>query len=453
MGKLGRALDRVLNTPIGARLYDATYDSLSIVGKWKWRKTVQSTFRAGLRNAKDLRNWFNQNTWLSSVGSLGKSRKGTASSVSKRIRLRASVFNGLKIYYEPLDENFRPPVRLDEILEASGIEVSELGDSSVHTYAFSWWEGEPKIALHPSIKLAGSQLFSNNVLCHELFHLTFESGSGLCEDYSDPREVLADRFAKEVSLPMPAAVQAAKRDVEILLFMAFDLEELLRATDRLAFVVHSSGTNHRGWKLTIRAPSGFLSQRGVVSESWDSIFASALRDVRPPLRYAHAHPRPHPDTDSSILYYVSKEGLYYSGPDCSGTLELLAESGLFDVAESNVRRVQHYSRTIPDTCVGDITIHGGNFFVASFVMNTFDDPADEAVPIRQFFVIEDREGELTRSWEIARRRGEAGPVLLPNDPLNLRQPKSFGEWRSTLEGKFFGRDSLSLLQDPAPADR
>ena len=447
MGALTKIVDAILSTRLGEKIDDKYLDLSERAKDWNWRRSVHSS----LRQSKEVRNWINLRTWLRPVYRLKMVWRNFSSEFKaryRRRRLRALIWKGIEPEYRDLNEHFRPPGHLVQIFEAAGVKVAEFSDDEINVQAIASWEEDgANIWLQRRLKHSGGRSLVNQALFHEEFHLTSNAEPGLCEEATDPQEVLASRFARELYFPLPAAVQAAKTNIEILINADYPVEELLRATGRQAFVVKLPLASSRGRVLIFQAPDSFLRQEYVAAESWDSIMAwAAAGEVRRTLHSASSNPGFLSDPSSSYLNYLTNDGLYYGAPSADSVWDALVGSGLLDDLELGEVPVHYFSVTISDICVDHLTIRGGRYLVVSISAGMWDSARKDYAPFRILFVIEDEGGDLEMSWTTARWRGQSGPVLLPGDSSNHRQPSSFKEWRRSLEGRFFARPSSADVE-------
>ena len=405
----------------------------------KWGKFVPFVSR----KCKDLRIWLDQRTWLRSVGQARDPIQfATFSQTKSRSQLlRERIFEAIQTYYDPLDETFRPPEELKRVYEAVGIRFSEYDNKlgELHNDALLAWKigGDPEVNLHPALKQYGKNVV-NFALNHELFHQLSSTGLALHDNPLDPKEVLANRFAREMTVPMPAAVQAAKTDLDMLLDTGTPVEELLKTTERQVIVIDLPLVLTGGRSMTVQAPRKFMSTDSVLAESWDAILAWAPGSgFRRPLWRAGSTGWASRDPNDGVLNYASKDGLfYYKGSD-EYIWRMLVDGDVLDGVELGHGPTMGYRKVLPGICVEDLTIRGGEHLLVSFLRAAYAGIGNPPTVARVLYIVEDMQGKLDACWRLADSQTKTGPILPPCDPLDERQPTSFEEWRATMETKFF----------------
>ena len=405
----------------------------------KWGKFVPFVSR----KCKDLRIWLDQRTWLRSVGQARDPIQfATFSQTKSRSQLlRERIFEAIQTYYDPLDETFRPPEELKRVYEAVGIRFSEYDNKlgELDNDALLAWKigGDPEVNLHPALKQHGKKVV-NFTLNHELFHQLSSTGLALHDNPSDPMELLANRFAKEMTFPTPAAMQAAKTDLGTLLAMGAPVEELLKTTNRQVIVISLPLNRPHGRAIAVRAPPEFLTSDSAMAESWDAIVAWAPgSDFRRPLWRAGGGKWTTRQPNVGLLSYVSGDGIFYLAGSDENVWQRLVDSDALSGVELGFGPTQGYRRVVPEICERDLILLGGEHLLVSFLRTAYS-PSDKITHIdRVIYIIEDMEGKLDARWRLADGQTKTGPILPPCDPLDERQPASFEEWRSAMETKFF----------------
>ena len=405
----------------------------------KWGKFVPFVSR----KCKDLRIWLDQRTWLRSVGQARDPIQfATFSQTKSRSQLlRERIFEAIQTYYDPLDETFRPPEELKRVYEAVGIRFSEYDNKlgELDNDALLAWKigGDPEVNLHPTLKQYGIKVV-NFALNHELFHQLSSTGLALHDNPLDPKEVLADRFATEMTVPTPAAVQAAKTDLDMLLDTGTPVVELLKTTERQVIVINLPLVLTRGRSITVQAPRKFMSTDSALAESWDAILAWAPGSgFRRPLWQAGATKWVSRDPNFGVLNYASKDGLFYSKGSDEYIWRMLVDGDVLDGVELGHGPTMGYRKVLPEICVEDLTIRGGEHLLVSFLRAGYAGIGNPLTVARVLYIVEDMEGKLDACWRLVDSQTKTGPILPPCDPLDERQPTSFEEWRATMETKFF----------------
>ncbi len=320
--------------------------------------------------------------------------------------------------------------RVPGILHSAGVKISH--GQMVKPWAMSAWEGKvPHIKFDPHHLLPASM---SHTLFHELFHLSAPAGPGL-ERHGHVREVLAHRFAVEMSQPFPAVVHAGETNADILFDRAVHFEELLWATCKRMLVARIPITRE-WWKghMVVQAPEDFspraLEIDGHPAEQdlrhlllWAT---SSLVDFYPP----HASWSPFGDFPHAQgnLSFLSNDGLYYRVGTTAQALIGLAECGVLDPRQWVPGQTSHYTRDVPKMDVGGRTIGAGRSLVVHRQLASMNIPGsgDAVIPYHHLTVVEDGDGDLASAWAEAAKRGEAGPLLLPRD----RRLTISGDWWS-----------------------
>ena len=336
-------------------------------------------------------------------------------------------------------------------LHCAGMKINEAPVS----HAVSAWDGNvPNIYISPNVYGHGRSNL-NRTLFHELFHLSAPSGRGLCNS-GHVKELLANRFATEMSHPIPAIVRAAETSAHALIHRGVNPEELMWATNRPMFsaIIPASREFAMGYQvvrghLVAPAPETFsareLWQDDIrVDQSPDNLllWATALLDYYPP--HVTWGPPGRFFDDLGDLYLLSREGLYYRVGKSTDAWLPLAEAGVLDFRGNDYEQVSYYTRNIPEINLGNCTIGGGHYLIVRHVGSSVSIPkSHEGLNMyHHLLAIEDKDGYLTSAWSDAIRSGVAGPLISPEDRQEFNQSHSFNDWWSVDDDEwFYGRDS------------
>ena len=435
MRKFGRSLDSVLNTPMGAWIYDGISDTGESIREWDWRRSVRRGPRSASRRFRRARNWVSLQTWLRSIARLARKASQLPEEWRWKYRrqlLRKRLFRGISTYYDPLDEHFRQTDQLAQIFEAAGVEVAEIDGDSTNAAALASWDKKgPKILIDPYEKRHGAHRV-NHALFHEMFHLVSKDGLGLCGDPLDPKEILANRFAREMAYPFPAVVRAALNSVDTFVSAGFPLEELLRVTDKQAFHVNVHLSQPKATITAFQSSDTLNLEHDLDRTSLETLLAWAPEgEVRRPFLNTAWSPRFY---ESYMVYHLSEEGLYRAVGEDEDAWMKLCDSGAFDGVHLENQESQYFWRTISEIREGNLTIRGGNYLGISILHGVHPHTGDN--PKRSILFIRDADGALASTWQAALRMGQYGPMLLPEDRLNLDFPLTYLEWCRWIEDGF-----------------
>ena len=431
--KLSRGFDDLFSRFVDTRLYDVSDAFIEKVKDVRWRRGL----RYGRDGLKVLRSWLDLNTWLRSVDDVRKQIARMPHDWRWKYRrqlLRRRLWAGIKTYYDPIDEKFRQTDELTRIFEVAGVEVSEFGNDTNTVALSSWGKNGPKILLHPSLKLESSY-YLNWTLFHEMFHLVSATGLGLCHDLNDPKEVLANLFAYEMTNPLPVVAKTATSYSDFRTAQG-SFRHLMRITNRQAFEI-ALPLEPRGRALTFQLPSGFVDT--MVLDPWHAILAWAPDNlIRRRFREGCSVPTYLNDPKLGTLHYLTEDGLLLDAGSDGDIWRAMEASGMLDNFRLGPGQPEYRFTTIPEINEGELTVRGGNHLVVSEFAQVKVSPIEKGFPAQLFYVVEDGDGALMQSWEHASSQGMRGPLLLDTDSLSYAWPMNFEDWVRSMEEKFFG---------------
>ena len=327
-------------------------------------------------------------------------------------------------------------------LGAVGIEGSAL-DESTPQWALSLSRSHsgtrPAIMFSPRSTKDGTL---GHELTHELFHMASPLGGGLCVD-GHAREILAHRFAVEMSNPVPGLIRYAETNSAPLFNGGVNFIEVMRTTGRRMFSLATpvDGDFENG-AIVIQSGKGPPPwwSHGInrFTPSWDDLVLWAKPgsvDFRPP----HVHwapvlmstgPQPH-----SFLNSQTIDGLYYVEELPREFWPSLTEGGLLDPGD--------FAGLAPGECrfelwdISEIGKWGGGNFIEGgrylvFLMRTslVFFPDGRAREMYMLLAVEDEDGDLYEAWNKAasRRKPRCGPLLPPMDPQRHEHLVPFDNW-------------------------
>ena len=367
-----------------------------------------------------------------------------------RGKLPSSLLEAIEGHYESLETGPYLLNRVRKYFADSGISVSEF-DSETNAIALSAWKDDTaRIQVFPDIDRAGLGL-TDFVLFHELFHLVSTVGAGLCANDHDLKEVLADRFATEMLYPLDKSVRCARKSADLFQKYGGPMSELLRATNRQAFVVNLPlGQENLGGNVTFQSPDALALRSKPSGDYWDELLAWTESGGRQSF-FEHSSitasatfPN---DSFAHTVNFITKEGIYSSHLVEKLVPMELFTSRFFDHVSENVGPPSYSVWELPhDLHLGRFILRAGRHLVITTNNQIYLGRNKPLLTVKCMLAIEDRDGSLASAWEEAKLRGESGPLLPPADPEILTHIRSFEDWVRYIERKFLGPASPTTIE-------
>ena len=374
-----------------------------------------------------------EHSWLKPMDHYVRVRNSSQDESERRRALFLGLLSGLKAYKYPW-EDYTTDVPAQTIFEELGLTIYAMPDDIQGAAMVNSEFSEALVGPGTRSKPRGTEIS----LTHELYHevspyphrlkKTVESA-----DKRPAAEILASRFAYEVTWPMPVITKmSTERSVDQSLPLLWDnLYDLIRVTSRPVFLFQYDsrqiGKPDKGSRITS------VSQLIVGAPEH---YGDSIED----LRRVASHPgdegasrsnwRPSP-VGSSML---TREGLFYKF-DGTALNQWLAENELIFIAASPSRpgAVTH-TKELPCAHIEEVgcVIPGGQYFICHF---------PEGDSAYRVLAVSDDDGLLADAWSRASRRWQRGPLLPWVDPMRRRQPQMYEEWLSYLEAQFLDQGS------------
>ena len=325
-------------------------------------------------------------------------------------------------------------------LGAVGIDGSAL-DESTPQWALSLSSSRsgarPAIMFSPQSTKDGTL---GHELTHELFHMASPLGGGLCRD-GHAREILAHRFAVELSNPVPGLLRYAETDSRPLLNAGLNFVEVMRTTGRRMFSIATPVAGDFGNGSIVRqsgkGPPPWWD-RGInqFTPSWDDLVLWAKPgsvDFYPPnVSWAPALMSTGPQ---SLLNSQTIDGLYYVEELPGEFWPSLTESGLLDPDDfrglgPDECRFNLWDISEIEESAGISVVEGGRYFVLLMRKNLVFFPERRDHEMYFLLAVEDEDGDLYEAWDRATsgRRPSWGPLLPPMDPQRHEHLVPFDNW-------------------------
>ena len=360
----------------------------------------------------------------------------------RQIASYSAVMAGFRFWAVTTKDRFTwsNPLVLQSILEAAGIAASP-SDERTRQQALSRSRPQlgdlPEIMFNPRSIAIGTL---NHELSHELFHAASPLGGGLCLD-GHAREILANRFAVEMTHPVPGVVYSAEADAARTLDSPFAFEEVMRISSRrmFAITIPVDGDGNKG--SIVLQESGSLTSWGNpdlarLTPSWDDLVLwskPGVVDYYPP--NVSWKPELIPTGAHGFVNLQTIDGLYYVMPSTDDVWSMFTESGIVGLADFSGLApglASFDARDIPEIATEDhhVVIEGGQYLVLHMLRNVVSFPQYLSHEMHQLFAIRDEDGYLFQAWEQAAggRKPSWGPLLPPLDSQLHEHLAPFDNW-------------------------
>ena len=331
------------------------------------------------------------------------------------------------------------PSSLKSYLEVAGIGTSPL-DKRTPLQALS--RSRPKPGERPEFMFNPRSIKSgtlNHELSHELFHTASPLGGGLCLD-GHAREILANRFAVEVSHPVPWMIRLAEADAARVLDSPFAFEEVMRISNRPMFAVTVPVDKGEQGSIVLQARGNLIQwgdpERTRLSQTWDELVLwSKLGKVdyfppgvswKPELLPADGHGFVNLQTIDGLYYVIPCTDDIWSSFTDSGIVDLTNLAGLAPgIARFHLQEVSEIASENHH-----IVLEGGQYLVIHVLRNVVSVPGYHSHRTYQLFGIKDEAGQLYQAWEQATDGWERGwgPLLPIMDPHRHEHLVPFDNW-------------------------
>ena len=325
-------------------------------------------------------------------------------------------------------------------LRAAGVAESLL-DERTSQRALS--RSRPRQGERPEVRFHLRSLWDGTLdhqLAHELFHIAAPLGGGLCLD-SHAREIMAHRFAVEMSNPMPGLIRSAETDAAAVFDRPFAFEEVMRASSRPMFsvTIPAAGDVETG-SIVVQARESLapwwdpgLNQ---FTPSWDDL---VLWSKPGSVDYYPPNVSWNPVLSSSgprgFVNLQATEGLYYILETTDEVWSALSQTGIVDVDEFaglSPGMARFAPRDIPEVTTdgGVVVIEGGRYLVIYVLKDLITYPDHLPRTVQQLLAVKDSDGYLCQAWEQAAggRKPRWGPILPPLDTQRHEHLVPYDNW-------------------------
>ena len=279
----------------------------------------------------------------------------------------------------------------------------------------------------------------NHELSHELFHTASPLGGGLCLN-GHVRELLANRFAVEMTHPVPWLIYSAETDAARMLDSSFAIEEVMRISSRPMFAITIPVNDGLKGSIVLQA-RGSLAQWGDLelirsTQSWDDLVLWSKPgkvDYYPP--GISWKPELIPTAAHGFVNLQTTDGLYYVMQSTDDVWSMFTESGIVapdDFAGLSAGPARFNLRDLPEIVTEDrhVVIEGGKYLVIHMPRKLISFPQYLSHETYQLFAIKDEDGYLFQGWEqaVRDRKPGLGPLLPPLDPQRHEHLAPFDNW-------------------------
>ena len=325
----------------------------------------------------------------------------------------------------------------ENVLVVLGLRLGLLDHRNPELSSSAWTKGDaPEICVNTS--LFRDKVQRRHAVHHELGHEILPHGRGRRRS-GHAKEVLVDRFAMEMSHPLPAIIQYAETDAEAMM-TKYPSEEVMRTTSRQMFTVMIpvSGDYRRG-RIILQAPASFSPSEDLkvhgdaIPQAWDDLVFWSKRglvDFYPP--QVSWVPSVTIWNDHGRLSFQTRDGLYYDVGDTINVWPLLMDAGIltWGFAASGPQKEDFCFKHIPEVQIAGCTIGGGRYLIVHKRKWFAPVGTNEFNEMHVLLAIEDGDGSLLRAWgkALGKRKPKWGPILPSSDPQRHDDLKAFNDW-------------------------
>ena len=343
------------------------------------------------------------------------------------------------------------PSALRSYEELAGIRVFPQ-DEETRPRALSWARPAPG---HMPTMMFNPDSVANGTLAHrlahELFHTASPLGTGLCvkDDAGNDhaQEILANRFAVEITHPAPWVVQTAEGNGARVLDSPFALEEVMRTSSRRMFAITIPVDGSSRGSIVLQAGGspahGGCPDPARSNPTWDDLAiwskpGSGEVAYFPP--NVSWKPELVPTETHGFVNFQTVDGLYHVEPLTAGMWSIFTGSGIVEPERFTGLAPGTASFdlwNLPEIALEDhgVVIEGGRYLVVHMLrivisISPSKDAEDTLREMHQLFAVRDDAGHLHQAWErVAGTRTPCwGPLLPAMDPQRHAHLAPFDNW-------------------------